>query len=368
MTEDEYMALTISLARKGMGTASPNPMVGAVLVKGKQIIGQGYHKRAGLPHAEVEALKSATDDPAGSTLFVNLEPCVHTGRTPPCVDAVIRAGIKRVVVAMADPNPLVQGKGIAALEAAGITVKTGVREKEARELNEAFIVYMEKGRPFFIAKAAVSLDGKIATKTYDAKWISNEASRIQANKLRSTVDGILVGINTVVADNPFLVPRIQRPKKYPIRIILDSRLRIPLNSEIVKTAGKFRTIVFTTATTSPDKESKLQSLNVEVVRVPKETENGRVSLRHVSSELYKRQLLSVLVEGGGEIHGGFLKEGLFDKIMLYYAPIIIGGRTAPHFVGGKGVDFLKDAYRIDITKVRRVKDDIFVEGYVHRNH
>ena len=148
----------------------------------------------------------------------------------------------------------------------------------------------------------------------------------------------------------------------------DIRSRALTRSEIVKTAGKFRTIVFTTATTSPDKESKLQSLNVEVVRVPKETENGRVSLRHVSSELYKRQLLSVLVEGGGEIHGGFLKEGLFDKIMLYYAPIIIGGRTAPHFVGGKGVDFLKDAYRIDITKVRRVKDDIFVEGYVHRNH
>ena len=368
MKEEDYMDMALSLAKRGMGTTSPNPMVGAVLVKGKQVIGKGYHKKAGLPHAEILALQDATEDPTGSTLFINLEPCSHSGRTPPCVTAIIKAGVKKVVIAMLDPNPVVHGRGVAILEKAGVRVKVGLRGEEAQRLNEAFVVYMEKKRPFFIAKAAVSLDGKIATKTFDSKWISNEESRKHANKLRSQVDGVMVGINTVISDNPFLIPRIARPKKYPVRIILDSKLRIPLTCEIARTAGKYRTWVFANEDSPQDKETKVRSLGIEVIRVPKDKDNGRVSLRHVSDELYKRDIVSVLIEGGGEIHSGFLREDLTDKLALFYAPILIGGKGALNMIGGKGIDFLRDAYKIDITTVKRFKEDIYIEGYVHRNH
>jgi diaminohydroxyphosphoribosylaminopyrimidine deaminase / 5-amino-6-(5-phosphoribosylamino)uracil reductase len=367
MKEEDYMKMAISLARRGLGTTSPNPMVGAVLVKGKRIVGKGFHKRAGLAHAEVMAIQDAHEDALGSTLYINLEPCVHFGKTPPCVDAIKKAGIKKVVASMLDPNPAMNGKGVEALQKAGITVKVGLLEKEARLLNEAFVTYMEKKRPFFLMKAAVSLDGKIATKTCDSKWISNEESRKYANKLRSTVDGIMAGINTVISDNPLLVPRILRPKKYPLRIVLDSRLRIPLACDMVKTSEKYKTLVFASEDCRSDKEAKLKSLGVEIAKVPKD-ENGRVSLKHVCEELYKREIISVLVEGGGEVNSGLLKEGLIDKVVLFYAPIFIGGKNALNVVGGRGIDFLKDAFKIDLSVVKRLKEDIFVEGYVHRNY
>ena len=216
------MRMAFSLARKGVGTASPNPMVGAVLVKNGSIVGKGYHKKAGLPHAEVNALEDAGQNASGSTLYINLEPCVHYGRTPPCADQVIAAGIKKAFIAMLDPNPLVNGKGVEMLRNAGIDVKVGLLEDEARRLNEAFIGSMERKRPYITMKAAVSLDGKIATKTCDSRWISNEESRRQANILRCVNDGIMVGINTVISDNPMLVPRLKNPRKIPTRISLDS--------------------------------------------------------------------------------------------------------------------------------------------------
>jgi len=367
MKEEDYMKMAISLARRGAGTTSPNPMVGAVLVKGKRIVGKGYHKRAGLAHAEVAAIEDAKDEALGSTLYINLEPCIHFGKTPPCVDAIKKAGIKKVVASMLDPNPAMNGKGVEALQKAGISVKVGLLEKEARQLNEAFVVYMEKKRPFFLLKAALSLDGKIATKTCDSKWISNEESRKYANKLRSTADGVMVGINTVIADNPMLVPRTLRPRKYPARIVLDSRLRIPLACDMVKTSEKHKTLIFASEESRSDKEAKLKSLGVEVVKVPRD-EGGRVSLKHVCEELYKREIVSVLVEGGGEINSGLLKEGLLDKVVLFYAPILIGGKNALNVVGGRGIDFLKDAYKIDISVVKRLKEDICVEGYVHRDY
>jgi diaminohydroxyphosphoribosylaminopyrimidine deaminase / 5-amino-6-(5-phosphoribosylamino)uracil reductase len=367
MKEEEYMDMALSLAKRGLGATSPNPMVGAVLVRGRQIIGKGYHKKAGLPHAEVMAIESAKEATAGATMFVNLEPCSHWGKTPPCVQTIIKAGIRKVVVAMTDPNPRVNGKGVEALRKAGIEVKVGLREAEARRLNEAFVTYMEKGRPFFIAKAAISLDGKIATRTLDSKWISNEESREHASRLRSVMDGIIVGINTVVSDNPFLIPKLPRPKKYPVRLILDSRLRIPLTSEIVKTAEKYKTWIFAGEKAPEDKEMKLKGFGIEVLRVA-DGENGRLSLTHVSEELHKREIVSVLVEGGGEIHSAFLTAGLVDKVILFFAPIIIGGKGALNFVGGKGIDFLKNAHRINITTVKRFREDIYVEGYVHRNH
>lgn len=367
MKEEKYMRMALSLAKKGYGTTSPNPMVGAVLLKGKNIVGRGYHKKAGLAHAEVAAINDAKDEAAGSTLYVNLEPCVHFGRTPPCTDAIKNAGIKKVVIAMLDPNPEVSGKGVEVLRKAGISVKTGVLEDEARRLNEAFIVYMEKKRPFFIMKSAISLDGKIATKTCDSKWISNEESRKYTNKIRAVMDGIMVGINTVITDNPLLIPKILKVKRYPVRIILDSKLRIPLASDIVKTAEKYKTLIFTSEDSRADKEARLKSLGVDVVRVAKE-ESGRVSLRHVCEELYKREIVTVFVEGGGETNSGLLREGLIDKFMLFYAPIFIGGKGALNLIGGKGIDFLKDAQRVKISAIRRFKDDICIEGYVHRDY
>lgn len=367
MKDEQYMRMALSLARKGLGTTSPNPMVGAVLVKGGKIVGKGYHKKAGGHHAEVAAVHDAKEETKGSALYINLEPCVHYGKTPPCTDAIIQAGIKKVVVSMLDPNPQVNGKGVQTLRKSGIEVKVGMLEEEARALNEAFIVSMERKRPFFTMKAAVSLDGKIATKTCDSRWISNEESRKHVDALRSVSDGTMVGINTVIADNPLLVPKMTRPKKIPVRLILDSKLRIPLACDMVKTSEKYTTWIFTSEESRADKEVKLKSMGIDVIRVPRD-ENGRVSLRHICDELYKRGIVSVLVEGGGEVNSALLREGLIDKIVLFYAPIFIGGKGAFNLIGGKGIDFLKDAYRIDIVRLKRFKDDICIEGYVHRNH
>lgn len=367
MKEEQYMHMALSLARRGLGTTSPNPMVGAVIVKGGEVVGKGYHRKAGLAHAEVIALEDAGDKARGSTLFINLEPCAHQGRTPPCTDTIIKAGVRKVVVAMLDPNPLVNGMGVETLKKARIEVKVGLLEEEAKRLNEAFIIYMERKRPFFIMKAAVSLDGKIATKTCDSKWISNEESRRYVNRLRSTVDGIMAGINTVISDNPLLVPKVAKPKKYPVRIILDSKLRIPLSCDIAKTAAKYPTWVFTSEDSRADREAKLKSLGLDVIRVSKDG-NGRASLKEVGDELYRRGLMTVLAEGGGEINSSLLREGLVDKLLLFYAPILIGGKGALNLVGGKGIDFLKDASKVTITAVKRFKEDIHLEGYVHRDY
>lgn len=367
MKDEQYMRMALALARKGIGTTSPNPMVGAVLVKGDTIVGKGYHKRAGSAHAEINAIEDAGSNAAGSTMYINLEPCVHYGKTPPCADQVIAAEIGRVFVAMLDPNPLVNGKGVEMLRKAGIDVKVGMLENEARRLNEAFIGSMEKKRPYITMKAAVSLDGKIATKTCDSRWISNEESRRQANILRCVNDGIMVGINTVISDNPMLVPRVKNPKKIPARIILDSKLRIPLASDIVKTSDKYRTWIFTNEDSRTDKETRLKACGADVIRVPKD-DFGRVSVNRICQELYKRNITSVLVEGGGEVNSTFLREGLVDKVVLFYGTILIGGKSALNLVGGKGIDFLKDAYRIDIATLKKLKDNIYIEGYVHRNH
>jgi len=361
------MRMALSLARKGLGSTSPNPMVGAVLVKSGKIVGKGYHKKAGSHHAEVVALLDAKDEAKGSTLYVNLEPCVHFGKTPPCADALIEAGVKKVVVSMLDPNPQVNGRGLQKLRKAGIDVKVGILEDEARRLNEAFIVSMERKRPFFTLKAASSLDGKIATKTCDSRWISNEESRKYTDNLRAVSDGILVGINTVIADNPLLLPKMVKPKKIPVRIILDSKLRIPLACDVVKTSEKYSTLIFTGEDSRADKEAKLKSMGIDVIRVPRDN-NGRVSLKHVCDELYKRGISNVLIEGGGEINSAFMQEGLIDKVFFFYGSILIGGKGAFNLIGGKGIDFLKDAHRIDIVSLKRFKDNICVEGYVHRNH
>jgi len=368
MKEEAYMAMALTLARKGLGTTSPNPMVGALVVRGQRIVGKGYHRKPGEAHAEVIALAEAGEQARGATLVVNLEPCCHTEkRTPPCVDAVIKAGIKKVIVAMFDPHPLVSGKGVEALRKAGIDVKVGLLSEEARRLNEVFVTFHERRRPFFLMKAALSLDGKIATKMGESRWISNEESRAYASRLRSISDGVAVGINTVILDNPLLLPKAAKPRRYPVRIVLDSKLRIPLACELVKTAAAYKTIVFTLPDARADKGDRLKALGVEVIRIGA-GENGRVALPELCEELRKREITSVLVEGGGEVNSSFLKEGLFDKVVLFYGPIFVGGVRAAGLVSGRGVDFLKDSYRVDVVSVKRLKDDICVEGYVHRNH
>jgi diaminohydroxyphosphoribosylaminopyrimidine deaminase/5-amino-6-(5-phosphoribosylamino)uracil reductase len=368
MKEEEFMRLALSLAKKGLGTTSPNPMVGALVVKGQRVLGEGYHRKAGEPHAEVIALEQAGDGARGATLVVTLEPCCHTEKkTPPCVDAVIKAGIKKVVVAMFDPNPQVNGKGVEALRKADIDVKVGLLSDEARRLNEVFVTFQEKKRPFFVMKAALSLDGKIATKIGESKWISNEESRAYTNRLRSVMDAVLVGINTVILDNPLLLPKVTKPKRYPVRVVLDSKLRIPLSAELVKTASKYKTLIFALSDQSSEKKSRLNALGVEVVLVGG-NENRRVALADVCLELYRRGIMSVMVEGGGEVNSALLKEGLIDKVMLFYGPLLIGGKNASGLVAGKGIDFLKDAYMVDVVSVKKLKDDICVVGYVHGHH
>lgn len=367
MKEEAYMEMALALAKKGLGTTSPNPMVGALVVKGQRVVGKGYHRKPGEPHAEPIALEQAGEQARGATLVVNLEPCCHTEkRTAPCVDAVIKAGIKRVIVAMFDPNPQVSGKGVEALRKAGIDVKVGVLSEEARRLNEVYVTFREKRRPFFLMKSALSLDGKIATKIGESKWISNEESRAYSSKLRSVMDAIMVGINTVILDNPLLLPKGVKPKRYPVRIVLDSKLRIPLTCDLVKTAATYRTVVFALPDARGDKGDRLKSLGVEVIRV-NPGENGRVSLPELCEELRQREIMSVLVEGGGELNSSFLKEDLFDKVVLFYGPMFIGGKGASGLIAGKGIDFLKDAYRVDVVSIKKLKDDICVEGYVHGN-
>ncbi len=245
----------------------------------------------------------------------------------------------------------------------------GVAPETVGKVSKAVVLIKgsSDGGTAFGSGFVVSPDGKIATKIGESKWISNEESRAYANKLRSVMDGIMVGINTIILDNPLLVPRVAKPKRYPVRIVLDSRLRIPLSCELVKTAHNYRTLIFALSEASSDKENHLMSLGVEVVRVGPGA-GGRVSLSEICAELRKREIMSVLVEGGGEIHSSFLKEGLFDKVVLFYGPLFIGGKNAPAMVAGKGIDFLKDACRIEVTSVKRLKDDICVEGYVHGNH
>jgi diaminohydroxyphosphoribosylaminopyrimidine deaminase / 5-amino-6-(5-phosphoribosylamino)uracil reductase len=367
MKEEDSMRMALTLAKKGLGTTSPNPMVGAVVLKGQRILGKGYHRKSGQPHAEIIALEEAGAQARGATMIVNLEPCCHTDKkTPPCVDRIIKAGIKKVIVAMFDPNEKVNGKGVEALRKAGINVKVGMLSEEARSLNEVFITFQEKKRPFFIMKAALSLDGKIATKVGESKWISNEESRAYVSRIRSVTDSVIVGINTVILDNPLLIPKIAKPKRYPVRVVLDSKLRIPLSCELVKTAHRYRTMVFALQDARSDKEGRLKSMGIEVVRVA--GEQGRIDLKAVSEELRKQGIMSALVEGGSEIHASFLQAGLVDKVILFYAPKFIGGKNAPGIIGGKGIDFIKDAYKVNIVSLKKMKDDICVEGYVHWNH
>ncbi|MDP3965894.1 MAG: bifunctional diaminohydroxyphosphoribosylaminopyrimidine deaminase/5-amino-6-(5-phosphoribosylamino)uracil reductase RibD [bacterium] len=347
--DERFMSEALKLAEKGIGRTSPNPMVGAVVVKGGKIIGRGYHRKAGVAHAEIEALAAAGRSARGATLYVNLEPCAHFGKTPPCVEAIINAGIKRVVCSAIDPNPQVQGRGIARLKQFGISVSVGVKKAEARVLNEAFFVFHEKKRPFVALKFAMSLDGKLAARTGDSKWITGEKARSFARDLRGNYQAILVGVNTVIRDNPHLGAR-KRGMKDPLRIILDSHLRIPLRARVLRDANVI------IAATSRAPRAKIQKLEKRGIRVLV-FKGIRVSIPKLLAELRKREIISVFVEGGGEVLGSFIDAKIADKAYVFCAPLLVGGAGA-HSVGGKGVEKIAQALRFKTMSVKSLGGDV----------
>jgi diaminohydroxyphosphoribosylaminopyrimidine deaminase/5-amino-6-(5-phosphoribosylamino)uracil reductase len=336
-------------------------MVGAVVVDAAgKVAGEGFHEKAGRPHAEREALRRAGKRARGGTLYTNLEPCVHQGRTPPCVEAVIAAGVRRVVTSMIDPDPRVRGAGIARLREAGIEVDVGVQRAEAERLNEFYIKHRSTGRPFVTAKYAISLDGKIATRTGDSRWITGEDARRHTHWLRSMHDAIMVGINTVLRDDPELTARLPDARQ-PLRVIADSNLRTPATAKVLPGA-----LIMASEAAPTERALALREAGAEVQLLPFMAD-GRLELEAVLDELGRRQLLSLLVEGGGELHGAFFSEGLVDKVCAYVGPLVVGGVQAPGPVGGEGAARLADAWRLQDVEMTRVGEDMLVSGYVHRD-
>ena len=364
MTIDEkYMRLALRLAKKGMGRTSPNPLVGAVVVKGKTIVGRGYHHRAGEPHAEVLALRQAGRKGRGATLYLNLEPCAHFGRTPPCTQAILAASIRRVVAGIKDPNPVVSGRGIRQLRRGGVTVDVGILREECQELNGPFSKFITTGEPFVTLKAAISLDGKVATRSGDSRWVSSQASRNYVHRLRQAMDAVMVGIGTVLKDDPLLTVRLPGGKKphQPLRVVVDSRLRIPLHSQLVRTARLYPTLIATTRAASSSRRKWLAQANVEVLILENDAQ-GHVSLKALMKELARRGVVSVLLEGGSTLTASAVREEVVDRLLFFLAPKIIGGERAPGVVGGEGILRLKDAKPVKILKVRRIGPDFLIEG------
>ncbi|KPJ98042.1 MAG: hypothetical protein AMK71_12075 [Nitrospira bacterium SG8_35_4] len=370
-----YMKKALALAARAKGRTSPNPMVGAVVVKGREIIGAGYHKKAGTPHAEILALKQAGQNARNATLYINLEPCCHTEKkTPPCTKEIIRSKVKKVVVAMTDPNPRVAGNGISELRAAGIQTQVGILEPEAKRLNEAFTKYISTKKPFVTLKMAQSLDGRIATARGESKWITGPEARALVHRLRNEVDAVLVGIGTVKKDNPSLDCRAKGGRN-PYRIILDSTLQIPLNSKVLK-HGDGKTIIAATVRAPKKKIEQLrkQGHTVLIVRgagTAKTNQPGRpgsgrlrVNLKRLMKELGKMEITAVMIEGGSSVAAAALSEKVVDKVVFFIAPKIIGGTDAVPSVGGKSPLLLTNALPIKNMTVTEIGNDICVDGYI----
>lgn len=367
MTADDldrfFMKRALRLAAKGRGRTSPNPMVGAVLVSRDRIVGEGYHHRAGEPHAEVLALRTAGKEARGGTLYVTLEPCGHTRkRTPPCVPLLLKSGLRRVVVAMRDPNPQVQGCGISRLRRAGIAVDLGCLRNEAEGLNEAYIHWIKTGRPLVILKSAMTLDGKIATANGDSRWITGEAARRHVHRWRSRVDAIMVGIGTVLQDDPQLTARLPgQNTRQPHRVVLDSRLRITPKAKLLRRQGG-DTIIATTDRAATSRVKALQRVGATVLVLA--SDRGRVSLNACMTALGKRGITSVLLEGGSAVNASALRAGLVNRLQLYVAPVLLGGQDAKGVIGGQSPGSLSDVQHIKNLCVRRVGKDLLFEGHL----
>jgi len=360
---EKYMQKALALAARAQGRTSPNPMVGAVVVKDNQVVGEGYHRKAGTPHAEVHALQAAGEAARGATLYVNLEPCSHYGRTPPCADAIVRAGVKKVVVAGLDPNPRVSGRGLKVLQDAGIETLTGVLEQEAQKLNLAFFKYIQTRTPLVSLKVAMTLDGKIATSTGDSRWISGAGSRKYVHQLRNVYDAIMVGIGTVLKDDPMLNTRLEDENiRDPVRVIIDSKLDLPRFSNIVKTARQQKTIVFCGQQADDARQEFLEEAGLTVIQLA--TDEEKLPLEEVLQVLGEMEIMTLLVEGGGEINGYLIEKHLIDKVYWFIAPKIVGGRAAPTPVGGTGIPQLKDALPLKSMEIQRFDKDILIVAEV----
>lgn len=356
MTDIDYMKRAIQLAKKGQGFTNPNPMVGAVIVKDGRIIGEGYHKKYKELHAERNAIASLKEDAKGSTMYVTLEPCCHYGKTPPCTEAIIENGISKVVIGSRDPNPLVAGKGVKILREHGIEVVCDFLKEECDKLNPVFFHYIITKKPYVTMKYAMTCDGKIATKNNDSKWITGENSRNEVHKMRHNNMGIVAGIGTVLADNPMLNVRIEGLKS-PIRIICDSNLRIPMESEIVKTANKYKTII---AYVNGDTD-KINALEKEGFILQKfSSKDGKVDLNELMQYLGEQNIDSIFVEGGANLNDSFMREGLVNRLEVFVAPKVFGGADARSPIEGMGVDFVSEAKEFSLENVRRIDEDILL--------
>jgi diaminohydroxyphosphoribosylaminopyrimidine deaminase/5-amino-6-(5-phosphoribosylamino)uracil reductase len=359
MTEDGWMRRALELAGRGRGYVEPNPLVGAVVERDGHVVGEGWHERYGGPHAEVHALAAAGEAARSATLYVSLEPCCHQGKMPPCTDAVLRAGIRRVVAAMEDPFPAVAGQGAARLRAAGVEVEVGLCEAEARRLNAPYLKLLSSGRPWVHAKWAMTLDGKIATRTRDSRWISGKPSRHWVHELRGRVDAIVVGIGTVLADDPLLTARPPGPRT-AARVVLDSHCRTPATSQLAVTAREVPTIIVGAAV-PPGRAAELRALGCEVLTLP--GVDGRVDVGALLEELGRRRMTNVLVEGGAGVLGSLLDAGAIDEVHVFVAPSLAGGANALTPVGGRGVERIADVARLEQWRFEDVGGDLYIHGW-----
>jgi diaminohydroxyphosphoribosylaminopyrimidine deaminase/5-amino-6-(5-phosphoribosylamino)uracil reductase len=364
---EKFMKQAIGLARRGAGRVSPNPLVGAVIVRGGRVVGAGYHRYYGGPHAEVHALQQAGAAARGADMYVTLEPCSHTGKTPPCADALVKAGLGRVFIGIRDPNPLVSGRGIKKLRAAGIEVETGVLENDCRRLNESFLKFITTGMPFVVLKAAATLDGRIATRTGDSKWITCDESRRFSHRLRLEADAVIAGSGTVLADDPQLTVRLgKKAVKQPLRVVVDGRLRISLSAKLLHKDLAPGTMIVT----SPEKAASVKARRISAAGaqvLAGAVAGGCIDLKRLFHRLAKMGISRILIEGGSEISASALAAGLVDKVHFFYAPKIIGGRAATGMIGGGGCAKIAQAVHIEDISIRRICDDVLMTGYVRKN-
>jgi diaminohydroxyphosphoribosylaminopyrimidine deaminase/5-amino-6-(5-phosphoribosylamino)uracil reductase len=360
---EKFMKAALGFARKGVGKTSPNPAVGAVIVRKGQVVAAGFHRKAGGPHAEVEALNQLEGKARqGDTLYVTLEPCNHYGRTPPCTQAILEKGVRKVVVGMRDPNPRVTGGGCDALSGQGVEVVTGVLEEECQRLNEWFVTYVTKGRPFVIAKTALTLDGWTATSTGQSRWVTNERSREWVHRLRNQVDGILVGVGTVTADDPLLNTRLKKGRgKDPVRIIVDTHLSIPVNARVLGHSHGSETLIAVGEDVPPARLKRLERKGISFLVCPKK--EGRIDLRALMDMLGKRSVTSVLLEGGATLMGAMIREKLVDKFCIFKAPKILGGSDGRPMALGKGPSKMEESIRLKDIRIRRFGEDLLITGY-----
>lgn len=359
---ERFMRRALELAARGLGRTSPNPAVGAVVVRGGAIVGEGYHRRAGEAHAERIALANAGDAAPGAEMFVTLEPCCHHGRTPPCTDAIIEAGIRRVVYALRDPDPRCAGGGEAALLAAGVEVQSGLLAEDAARILEGYVRHRRTGRPLVTVKLAMSLDGRIATRSGDSRWITGERSRRLVHGMRDRSDAVIVGVGTVLADDPALTTRGVPGGRDALRVVVDSRARTPDSATVIGRESPAGCIIACTGSAPPERVEALRAAGAQVLVLPERA--GHVDLPALMDALGERGALNVLIEGGGGLVAGALEAGIVDRMVLFYAPIIIGGREAVPGVGGMGPERVADALRVRDLTITRVGPDLLVEGYL----